>query len=476
MRSIAPLLCLSATLAAAQTPAPAPAPTPTPTAPAANGLLQPTSNELTIFARINQYRVYRQQGEFWIDSVILDMSNKLLDTGYQDSSTWVWNKHHYDMVSLPVVLNPALMAVAQATLKNKVKPLDKKMVYFADAFRVAGYTPAGEGAILLGPDMASLRLAFCKAVAHTIGTQDNTSDGKVTQRSVFGAKELLKAQWREAGVAVDESGGKFSLVMVFGHGSAKRYVGGTVFSDLNRNGLWEPGEGKAGVKISCGSATTTSGNTGAWSLALDGDNQTEVVFEYEKSTNKEPLKPGTDTTIINWRIPNLSDLATADKLIADAEPIAKSPDEEKRRKGLAVLLAGTRMSMLDGPRKEKMEALTQPIREDFDALLQKMLAVLAEDPATFKSRTADLKLSWKGSLVAWFKEAETVYQTRQQVNEAINSPAAQRAKLFPALLVQLNKQIAGAIEPKFQEQFQDLIVNIENAPPPPEAPVKPKGK
>ena len=275
-------------------------------------------------------------------------------------------------------------------------------------------------------------------------------------------------------MAVDESGGKVSLVVVLGTGSAERYLGGTVFSDANHNGTYDAGEAKGGVKVSVGDLSTSSGPTGYWSLAVKATEPLDVVFSIDDLHGTRSIPSGPCSVLVNWRVPKAADLITVKKLISEAEKDATSTDEGKRRKALSALLAGARMIPLDDSLQRQVDQLTQPIREDYDELIRKVLNSLGEDPQGFKRRMNELKLPWKGCLVALFKEIEVLHQVRQLTNEMTSAKSDRRGAVLPGLKNQITAAMTASGEPLLQEQFQTLRDTLDHLPPPPAEPTKSK--
>ena len=363
----------------------------------------PSPTELAVLDWVNQYRLDPRSAEFVTSGVLQEqMDRKTPVVGIVTFNDWnsaVVRSEAPHMkpkgVISPVVLNPALMAAARAILNSKVAWVDKSPLSFAEPFRVAGYTPTNKGLILLGRNASSVRIAFVQAITNVMGEMMWGPANNQHLIPVFVGRHIGTAEWHEAGVAVDESGGKVSLVVVLGTGSAERYLGGTVFSDANHNGTYDAGEAKGGVKVSVGDLSTSSGPTGYWSLAVKATEPLDVVFSIDDLHGTRSIPSGPCSVLVNWRVPKAADLITVKKLISEAEKDATSTDEGKRRKALSALLAGARMIPLDDSLQRQVDQLTQPIREDYDELIRKVLNSLGEDPQGFKRRMNELKLPWK---------------------------------------------------------------------------------
>ena len=439
---------------------------------------QPTEAEVTALGLLNLYRMKTREAEYIIDGILQEHEQRKVYLFPRDmGSQWVVARKKPEGLISPVVINPALMTVARTLLSQKVKWVNKQPVPFAEPFRTAGYTPDTKGLILIGSECTSLRVAFVQSLVNIVGEgMANKGTKTETLIRVFAGRESLQAPWREAGVAVEESGGKCSLVIVLGTGAAMRYVGGITYADANHNGVCDPGEAKAGVKITAGDLSATSGPAGAWWIPLTKTDEMDIVFTVDGLTGTRKIPLAAASEIIDWRVPNAADMKNADKLLADNDKAAKDKDEEKRRKALAAVLAGTRMAILDDDHQHKVDAFIQPIREDYDELLRKALSTMGEDEATYKKRMNEYKLPWKGCFTAWFKEIDSLYQLRQQVSDLSLAKSDKRTAAIPGLTATLAKAIATSTDPVLQEQFQTVKLNLDNLPPPPAETAKPPKK
>lgn len=362
----------------------------------------------------------------------------------------------------PLTINPLLMSAARALLASTVTPVAKEPITFAEALRTVAYSPDATGHVLVARDAPSLSAAFVRAFTHVVGEKEITPTNR---RPIYAASEAIAPTWREVGIAVAPGkNGTFSLVVVLGAGSATRYVGGVVYADANRNRRYDAGEGKPDVQVSVGDVSMTTGAGGAWWLALTNDAAAEVTFSGAGHRAVRPLAKGNTNQTVDWRIPNAADLTLADRLIADAE---KNPAAEpaQRRKVLAALLSGTRMSILDDARLTKISSMVQPIQNDFDQLLRQAMAALAEEPAEFKKQMTTLKKTWEGSLPKLFKELESLYSLRKQVNSVLALPAAQQPPLVPPVLKQVEKASASSNDPVCLEMLETWRGSLEAAVP-----------
>lgn len=430
---------------------------------AAGPAVDPTGEEMAILVMANQHRVERIMGNNRISHAI--QAKKVA------GSNAVWGQSAPKGTAPPLVVNPALVAAARALLKSGAKAPEKAVFDPLPAMREAGYA-GDKGMAIFGADAPDLASAYATAMLNSIGTKvvnNKTND-------VIAALEALKPQWREVGIAVGMAKNRPSVVIVLSAGSAKRYVGGVVYADANRNLAYDPGEGRAGVQVSCGGASMTTGASGAWWLALDNEAEGEVAFSGGGFSSIRPLAKGPGNQTVDWRMPNAADLKTADKLIADAEKVAKNTDMEKKRVQLAALLTGTRMAALDDARQKQVTALTEQLQGEFDMAMGKIMGALGEEPADFKKVLGDVQKIWKGAMPAWFKEAEALGKLRQQVNKVLSVPEDQQGKLAPPVIKQVQKAKAETIDPKFLEQYSTWEEQLEDVLPAEAAPAAPKKK
>lgn len=449
MRAILPLLCVSILLAG-QAPPAADAP--------------PSVDETVVLDLLNQFRTDPRSNHLWVDGAL-----RRAEIPTDRSTTIFWGRQKLDLrvQRQPLVFNPQLMQAARAVLAAKPRPERLKPVDALAPIKAAGYSPDAKGLALTGPDADALHLALAVALVHVVA-EDASNPKYIVPK--FGLAEALLPEWREAGVAVAVSGKKYSVAIVLGQGSAKRYLGGLAYADANRNGRYDAGEGKAGVTAKIGAASVTTGPGGAWWLAQAGDDAVDVTFTGDGFTAVRAAPKAAANAQIDWRLPNAADLKAADKLIEAAEKDFKA-DDEGRRKAQAALLAGTRRAVLDDARTAKVATLVESIKEEYDEMMKRLLGGMSGTPDEFKSALDAAKKRWKGSFAPLFKEVEALYKLREGVNKAQTAPADQHAKLVPPLLQQIEKAMPVSCEPVlvdqlllWREALQVLVANAEADP------------
>jgi hypothetical protein len=431
---------------------------------AAAPVADPTGEEMAVLQIANLHRVDRVTGNNRISHMIRAKQ-------VAGIAMFTWSQNTPKGQSPPLIVNPALTLAARALLKAGTKAPDKSVFDPLPAMREAGYT-GDKGMAIFGTDASSLDAAYTLSLLNITGVK--AANNK--EMDVFAAAEALKAQWREVGIAVGVSKNRPSVVIVLGAGSAKRYLGGVVYADANRNLAYDPGEGKSGVLVSCGNASMTTGASGAWWLALDNETEGTVAFSGGGYSASAPFAKGAVNLTIDWRMPNANDLKTADKLIADAEKVAKNVDMEKKRVQLAALLTGTRMAALDETRQKQVATLVEPLVGEFDMAMSKVMESLGEEPADFKKVLGDVQKVWKNAMPAWFKEAENLSKLRQQVNKVLAAPEEQQGKLALPVLKQVQKAKAETIDPKFLAQYATWEEQLHDAMPAEPAAAAPKKK
>ena len=156
------------------------------------------------------------------------------------------------------------------------------------------------------------------------------------------------------------------------------------------------------------------------------------------------------------------DLKEVDRLITAADKLVKEVDVEKKRPQLAALLIGTQLVALDEARQVKVDALLQPIAEEFANARSKLLKAMGEDPGVYKQAVADMQRMWKGCMPGWFKEAQDIGQLRQQIVAA--TTAKDQGKPLAPLRDALVKGIAATNDPLFRKQYETLMEMLDAVP------------
>jgi len=426
----------------------------------------PTADEMAVVVLANRHRAER--------ATVNNRIAEMIRTKQVSGSPAQWSHAAKGSPNLPpLVVSPALMSAARALLKDGAKPPDKEHFDATPAVKAAGYASDKPTLALFAPERPGALNAYATAVLNVVGAKA-VGNQKFDE---YAGLESMTPAWREIGVAAAPAGkGRLNVVIILGQGGPKRCIGGTVFVDADHDLAYDVGEGKAGITVTCGAASTTTGASGAWWLALDGEAEAKVVFSGAGFTAERPVAKGKDNVGIDWRLPNPADIKTADKLIADAEKAAKIAELDKKRVPLAALLVGTRMAALDDARQQRVATLVEPLLGEYDLLMGKILGALGEEPADFKKTLSDAQKPWGSAMPAWFKEADAMAKLRQQVNKVLAAPEAQQGKLAPPVIKQVQKAKAETCDPKFLEQYSTWEEQLEDTLPAEAAPAAPKKK
>lgn len=353
----------------------------------------------------------------------------------------------------PLVFNPALNDAAAKLLATGARATPGQRSDPIASLTVVGYPAPEQGVILLGSECETPEASFYSALLAVIGSIERKGTPSLP---LLARTDLLKEGPREVGIATASAKGRATVAIVMGGGSATRHLGGIVYQDINRNDAYDPGEGRGGVAITIGSASTLSQPSGAWWLPIDHQNAGEVRFSSEGTTAVRPFAKGVTTVAIDWQVPIPADLKAADRLLAAAEKATKEKDGnlDKQRGPLVELLVGTRMACLDDERQKRIADLVSPIRSEFQDTLSGVLSAMGEDPATFRKRMSELQKPWKGAIPAWFREAQGLYAVRQKVQAAKAAASAQQKQQAGQAAAAIQQAMKGSRDPAFLEQLR----------------------
>lgn len=430
----------------------------------------PTGEEQLLLDIVNLHRADRRA----VDRII---ANTIYDGVVKDVSPRDWIKagdargEADKSVPLPpVVFNPQLIAAARKLLAAGTTPPKEKAFDPTPAMREAGYGTAEKGLAMIGLDAPSLPEVYGKAAVNIVGRIDDQKNALPR----FAVRLALKPEWREAGIAVSKGKGSgYSAIIVFGQGTATRHIGGMVYADANRNLAYDPGEGKAGVTITVGGQTATTGAHGVWWLALPDANGGEVKMAGNGHGTAQKLEAKPVNQVFAWRLPDAADIKAADALMAAVQKAGADPTKLKAAQG--DLLIGTLKSALDDERRAKVTALVEPIREDFVATRTKLMEQVTEEPKAYRAQVEVMRKVWYGAMPAWFKEAEGLATLYHEVVKVQRAPLESREKLAAPARKALDKAIAGNLDPVFLEQYKTWSDSLAAALAE-EPPAKPKKK
>jgi hypothetical protein len=185
----------------------------------------------------------------------------------------------------------------------------------------------------------------------------------------------------------------------------RRYAGGVVFVDRDRDGWYGLGEGRGGVTIQVGGQRVSSWASGAYAIEIPtGAAVLTMKAGGNEITRPIPAAPG--NVKIDWIIPQEQDLAVADKLLAAVEA-AKDPASSAARKACIALLVGADGLALDEARADRVRKLTGELATALAADRNAVRTALDGDSKGLKKLIDEHAKPWKGSAAAdWFDEAE----------------------------------------------------------------------
>ena len=412
---------------------------------------QPSVEEGVILDLCNQYRTDQQRIRFRLEDMV---RRNELPTDKATKDAWLLANTGHRQALAPVVMNPLLNAAARNLLISKVLPERLKAIDAIAPLKAVNYTPDSSGLVVIGRDASSASVAFLTALM-AVTSEKEIRPGYVMPS--FTAAQVFQPQWREVGIAVIVEGAKFHTAMVFGLGSAQRYVGGVVFADANHNGRFDAGEGRPGIEVKSGGIGMTTGPAGAWWMFLDNGDPVTVEFNGEGFTANRPVVRGTANLCIDWRMPLAADNKSADKLMADVKR-AVGPDPQ--RKALAALIAGTRVAILDEAHQTKVTALVAGMMGEYTTAVKRCMDALTDTHQNFLARFDRIKATCRGSFVAMFKEIEDIHRLGQLVAAFQAAPPDQQTKQGPDLLRDITKAREASGEPLLDQQYVFMLEGV----------------
>jgi len=415
----------------------------------------PSGEEVAILERLNEHRAGWVEGDARITEAV---RVKELQPAWDDGK---WGPCVAGAgQSPPLVFNPTLIAIARSLLEQHATQTDGTRYDAGPIMKSASYAPDKPNLAMFAYDQPSLSMAYETAMTNIIAMVPSYNN---TTRPQAISSEALKADYREAGVAVDTDRGKTSMVIVLGAGLAKRYLGGIIYVDANRDHRYGLEEGKAGVVVTSGLSTATTSSSGAWWLSLDSTDETTVTFKSGDQTLSTTVPKGPGNMAFNWRIPPKNDLKDADRLIAEAEKAVAGTDDDRTRVALVKLLVGTRMKILDDDRLKHIATLADPVQSDFDSTLQAIEGSLSDDPDDIMKIFKDQKNQWKNAINSWFKSAENLAETHQMVVEYLSATADQQPHLKDNVIETLKDALTQPGDPSFLEQYINWLGQVDRA-------------
>jgi len=248
--------------------------------------------------------------------------------------------------------------------------------------------------------------------------------------------------------------GRLSVTHVFGR-SKGRFAGGVVYTDRNRNGRFDAGEGRGGVTVAThnGKHSTTTWASGGYTLEVPQGKALLLVAEFADLSYREEFAAGDDNVKFDWAIPATADLELADRLLEQFADV--DPDDEDEQGRLVDLYLATRHLGLDPERREKVDAILGDVGERYEAMKADLLAkVDAEDFAGFRDAARDAKRAWRGGEgYEWIRGSERLAKAASAVAGLKRQAETRGKKVGKRDYRKLIEAFEAAIE---AEEFADL--------------------
>lgn len=267
---------------------------------------------------------------------------------------------------------------------------------------------------------------------------------------------ITDASYTLVGPGAVANGGNLSVTHLFGS-DGKRYAGGVVYIDKDRDAWYGLGEGRGGVTVEAGGQRVVTWGSGAYAIEIPAGAGTLTLRAGEVSVTRPiPAAPG--NIKIDWIIPQERDLAAADKLLAAVDAV-KDPASSAARKTRVALLIGAEGLALDEARAVRVKALTAELATALAADRAAVREALAGEPKALKKAIDVHKKSWKGTAAAnWFAEAER-YVRASAASAAVPAdapPTRQRS-----LAKELRAAAATSAVPEFRARLEALAQAAE---------------
>lgn len=237
----------------------------------------------------------------------------------------------------------------------------------------------------------------------------------------------------------------------------RRYAGGVVFIDRDRDGWYDLDEGRGAVTVQVGSQRTATWGSGAYTIEIPAG-ASSLSMRSGGVEMTRPVPAGSDNIKIDWIIPQEQDLAAADKLLA-AVDAAKDPASPAARKARIALLIGAEHLALDDGRAARIRSATADLAA---ALAEDRTAVrtVIDGDAKEARRIIDEKAkTWRGSTAAdWFDEAAACLRAAAG---AASIPIGSPPTRLRAAAKELRAMLARTAAPEFRTRIEALALNLE---------------
>lgn len=279
----------------------------------------------------------------------------------------------------------------------------------SDRMAAAGYRSGGaaENCFKSAPDVLGSHIGFI--IDFGPGGEGGMQAGRGHRMN------MINPGYREVGLAAVPHSGGLSVTHNFASGSG-RYVGGVAYVDRNRNGMYDPGEGRGGVEFTASDGTsTTTWSSGAYSLPLKGRGKVTVTARLGDLTITREIPAGAENVKFDFQILTEQELAAIDQLIKRVRS-ARADSPEQRRAALTLYRA-TRGMQLEEDRLALIAELCGDIGPTFERLRKEAIEALDKgDADALKPVTREATRLFRGSdLMGWFNEAEEIVKIAKAV-------------------------------------------------------------
>ncbi len=325
---------------------------------------------------------------------------------------------------------------------------------FADRMKAAGFpgSPRAENCYRDARDPVHSNWGFI--VDFGKGGEGGMQPGRGHRMNMISRKSNV------VGPAAVAHSDRISVTHNFGHRKG-RFAGGVVYLDRNRNGVYDAGEGKAGVTIATadGAASCRTWSSGAYSLKLPGAGPVTLVAQLGESRFQQQYPAGEDNVLFDWSVPQAADLARADALLeAVPEPGDSRRDQQRRFAALVDLATAAAGLCLDPERQQRVAGLVAEVKPTIAAAQNQVDELIAAGDLDALDDALDehSKTFRRTALEPWFEEAEAFARAKAMVDNAL----ANRARINRAQADRLIKGLEAAREQSrsaFRTRFGTLL-------------------
>ena len=276
---------------------------------------------------------------------------------------------------------------------------------------------------------------------------------------------LINPMFTEVGPGAVPNGKGLSVTHVLGKG--ERAAGGVAFVDVNGNGTYDAGEGRAGVVITANNgASAKTWNSGAFTLGLKSDAAGTLTAEYAGARYTLNYPAGKDNVHFCWAIPSKSELALADRLIASTA--ATTPESSARLRAQVELALASRSWTLDAERAARIKELIGDVGSRLDTAMKSAREALAAGDKAAAKTIADAAKPWRATPAdAWFREAELCLRLTGPAEDLIRRAGSATKAERPApsairtMLADLRTNRVGLKDTGFQAYLDGLIPRLK---------------